>query len=64
MEAISTFDIFKMTKGEQNKGVSVSFRFVTHNARQEQPDKAVDWPWKDRKGVRIGSQAPKSGFRY
>lgn len=43
-----TFDIFKMTKGEQNKGVQVSFRFVTHNARQDQPDKAVAWPWKDK----------------
>ncbi len=43
-----TFDVFKLTKGEQNKGVGVSFRFVTHNARQEQPTAAGDWPWVDR----------------
>ncbi len=40
-----TFDIFKLTKGEQNKGALVSFRFVTHNARQQQPTKAGTWPW-------------------
>jgi hypothetical protein len=43
-----TFDIFKLTKGEQNKGVFVSFRFVTHNAKQEQPIGAGKWPWADR----------------
>ncbi|VTU01809.1 Uncharacterized protein OS=Planctomyces brasiliensis (strain ATCC 49424 / DSM 5305 / JCM 21570 / NBRC 103401 / IFAM 1448) GN=Plabr_1574 PE=4 SV=1 [Gemmataceae bacterium] len=42
-----TFDIFKLTKGEQNKGASVSFRFVTHNARQKQPTGPGTWPWED-----------------
>jgi len=42
-----TFDIYKMTKGEQNKGVEVSFRFCTHQARQKQPIGATDWPWVD-----------------
>jgi hypothetical protein len=45
-----TFDIFKLTKGEQNKGAGVSFRFVTHNARQQQPTSTTigEWPWADR----------------
>jgi len=43
-----TFDIFKLTKGEQNKGAFVSFRFVTHNARQQQPTEAGPWPWVDK----------------
>ncbi|MBA4190148.1 MAG: hypothetical protein C0467_19360 [Planctomycetaceae bacterium] len=43
-----TFDIFKLTKGEQNKGAFVSFRFVTHNAKQEQPTGAGTWPWADK----------------
>jgi hypothetical protein len=40
-----------MTKGEENKGVSVAFRFVTHNCPQKQPNPAVQqkipgaWPW-------------------
>jgi len=42
-----TFDIFKLTKGEQNKGVFVSFRFVTHNAKQQQPTGGGPWPWAD-----------------
>ncbi len=43
-----TFDIFKLTKGEQNKGAFVTFRVVTHQARQEQPTTVVgDWPWAD-----------------
>ncbi len=42
-----TFDVFKMTKGEQNKGVSVNFTFVTHHAPHKQPDKdkGAEWPW-------------------
>jgi hypothetical protein len=46
-----TFDIFKLTKGEQNKGAGVTFRFVTHNAPQMQPTDRVakegEWPWAD-----------------
>jgi hypothetical protein len=42
-----TFDIFRMTKGEQNRGVSVQFQFVTQNAPLRQPRKAEgpEWPW-------------------
>ena len=41
-----TFDIFRMTKGEQNKGVLVKFQFVTQNAPLRQPAKGVaEWPW-------------------
>jgi hypothetical protein len=44
-----TFDIFKLTKGEQDRGAFVTFRVVTHQARQEQPTEVVgDWPWQDR----------------
>ncbi|MBA4066922.1 MAG: hypothetical protein C0501_25090 [Isosphaera sp.] len=42
-----TFDIFKMTKGEQNRGALVSFRFVAHHSPQKQPDKIGDWDWVD-----------------
>jgi nucleotide-binding universal stress UspA family protein len=45
-----TFDVFKMTKGEQNKGVGVHLRFVTHHARQQQPLKKTEegeWHWQD-----------------
>jgi ABC-type transport system involved in multi-copper enzyme maturation permease subunit len=44
-----TFDIYRMTKGEQNKGVNVSFRFVTHNAPQQppRPDQGGEWQWAD-----------------
>ena len=43
-----TFDIFRMTKGEENRGVDVTMRFVTHNCPQEapRPDQGGDWPWK------------------
>jgi hypothetical protein len=46
-----TFDIFKLTKGEQNKGVDVNFRFVTHHAPQQRPTTADtgNWLWQDRK---------------
>jgi hypothetical protein len=48
-----TFDIFKLTKGVQNKGAGVSFRFVTHNAPQRAPNPANEptgeWHWVDSK---------------
>jgi hypothetical protein len=42
-----TFDIFRMTKGEQNKGVSTVFRLVTHKSPQKQPTRAQkgEWQW-------------------
>ncbi len=42
-----TFDIYKLTKGEQNKGVLVKFQFVTQNAPLRQPSKSegAEWPW-------------------
>ncbi|QJW98812.1 hypothetical protein [Frigoriglobus tundricola] len=47
-----TFDIYRMTKGEQNKGVFVKFQFATHNAPLRQPSRAegAEWQWvlKDR----------------
>jgi hypothetical protein len=46
-----TFDIFKLTKGEQNKGVGVHVRFATHNAAQQQPQAKTtegEWHWEDR----------------
>lgn len=46
-----TFDIFKLTKGEENKGVSTRFRFVTHNCPQRPPganDPIGDWQWVDK----------------
>ncbi len=47
-----TFDIYRMTKGEQNKGVFVKFQFATQNAPLRQPTRAegAEWQWvqKDR----------------
>lgn len=48
-----TFDVYKMTKGEQNKGALTRFQFATHNAPLKQPTsmKEPDWVWllEDRK---------------
>jgi hypothetical protein len=52
-----TFDIFKMTKGEQDKGAITKFQFVTHNVPLRPPAKSAgslepmgEWRWvlKDR----------------
>ncbi len=45
-----TFDIFKLTKGEQNKGVGVTFRFATHQSPQRVPNatEGGEWPWQDK----------------
>lgn len=52
-----TFDIFRMTKGEQNKGALTTFQFATHNVPLRPPLKVAsageymgDWQWvmKDR----------------
>jgi ABC-type transport system involved in multi-copper enzyme maturation permease subunit len=42
-----TFDVFRLTKGEENKGVLVTFRFVTHNAPQAAPkvEQKGEWQW-------------------
>jgi ABC-type transport system involved in multi-copper enzyme maturation permease subunit len=43
-----TFDIFKLTKGEQNRGVLTKFQFATHNCPLRQPRKGeVEWEWAD-----------------
>jgi ABC-type transport system involved in multi-copper enzyme maturation permease subunit len=44
-----TFDIFKLTKGEQDKGALTKFQFATHNAPLRQPTKAegAEWQWVD-----------------
>jgi hypothetical protein len=48
-----TFDIYKMTKGEQNKGALTKFQFATHNSPLKQPVsiKEPEWGWvlEDRK---------------
>ena len=44
-----TFDIYHLTKGEQNRGAIVTFRFVTHQAPQQppRPDQGGEWQWHD-----------------
>lgn len=46
-----TFDIYRMTKGEQNRGVGVTFRFVTHQTGQRAPvlSEGGEWQWTDPK---------------
>lgn len=54
-----TFDIFKMTKGEENKGAAVAFRFVTHNCPQVPPDAdgRGEWRWADTRPDADGKTA-------
>lgn len=41
-----TFDVFKLTKGEENKGVVTNFRVVTHACPQVPPkDTSGEWEW-------------------
>jgi hypothetical protein len=48
-----TFDVFKLTKGEQNRGVLVKFQVVTHNTPLRQPHKGVaEWKWVEEGGER------------
>ncbi len=49
-----TFDIYRMTKGEQNRGVIVNFRVVTHQALQRppRPNEAGEWHWRDEQRER------------
>jgi hypothetical protein len=44
-----TFDIFRLTKGEENRGVDVNFRLTTWKCDQVPPTVAGDgeWKWKD-----------------
>lgn len=45
-----TFDIFRLTKGEENKGVFVTLTFVSHSCPQVPPTESRDgfWKWADR----------------
>jgi hypothetical protein len=45
-----TFDIFKLTKGEQNRGAFTDFRIVTWHNGQRPPTQSEggDWQWEDR----------------
>jgi len=44
-----TFDVFKLTKGVENKPVDVTLRIVTHQAPQAppRPDQRGEWQWGD-----------------
>ncbi len=55
-----TFDIFKLTKGEQDKGVNVTIRFVTHHNKQEQPAVVGDWAWEDKQRQKEYNDAVES----
>ncbi len=44
-----TFDIYKLTKGEQNRGALVNFRLVTFHCPQSPPTgQDGEWVWTDR----------------
>jgi hypothetical protein len=52
-----------MTKGEQNKGVGVHLRFVTHHARQQQPlakTNEGEWHWQDAAREKAFTDAVKA----
>ena len=44
-----TFDVYRLTKGEENKGVLTNFRVVTHNCPQVAPqaEQQGEWQWAD-----------------
>lgn len=44
-----TFDVYRMTKGEQDKGVLVNFTVATHSTplRQPRKEEGAEWPWVD-----------------
>ena len=45
-----TFDVYKMTKGEQNRGVFVTMVFATHQTPQRPPgmqEASGDWHWQN-----------------
>ena len=42
-----TFDIFRLTKGVENRGVDVSIRVVSWQARQVPPAEGPNWKWAD-----------------
>jgi hypothetical protein len=45
-----TFDVYRMTKGDENHGVEVTFRVVTHNCPQVAPkvEQKGEWQWVDQ----------------
>jgi hypothetical protein len=44
-----TFDVFKLTKGEENRGVLTTFRVVSHACPQVPPkDLSGEWDWVDK----------------
>jgi len=48
-----TFDVFKLTKGEENKGVFCTFRVVTHACPQVPPkDNSGEWEWADKEAFK------------
>ncbi|MGL6096711.1 MAG: hypothetical protein ACRC7O_13055, partial [Fimbriiglobus sp.] len=49
-----TFDIFRMTKGEENRGVDVEVRVASHQCPQVPPSEPRDgqWKWADREKER------------
>ncbi len=59
-----TFDVFKMTKGEENKGVLVSFRCVTHHCPQVPPRQGQggEWQWADQQPDASG-KTPEQRYR-
>ena len=54
-----TFDVFKMTKGEENRGVYVNLRFVTYNCPQAVPTKEQggEWPWANTRDAKDYAEA-------
>lgn len=58
-----TFDIFKLTKGEENKGAAVTFRVVSHACPQKAPtpDQLGEWQWAAPPGA--DGKAPEQAYR-
>lgn len=60
-----TFDIFRMTKGVENRGVDLTVRVATRNAGQMPPTELKDgaWRWADEARGQQYAQAAKDAVR-
>ena len=60
-----TFDVYRLTKGEENRGVNVAFRFVTQNCPQSPPtqEQRGEWQWASTTPDPQDNKTPEQRYR-
>lgn len=60
-----TFDVYRLTKGEENRGAGVTFRFVTHNCPQTPPrqDQRGEWQWANTDVDETDKKTPEQRYK-